>query len=181
MRIYLWLASSEIGKQKNLLLLNRGDGHFDVVHDAGGAGGDLSGVGDSVTTVDYDGDGFLDLLTTTGGSMGRSEGLPADNGGYHLYHNVGNDNHWIEIDLEGTVSNRDGIGAAVEVTAGGVTQTQIQDGGVHYRGQNHQRLHFGLARHTQIDKITVHWPSGTVQELTGVEANQLLLIKEPTA
>lgn len=173
------VASDEIGKQENLLLLNRGDGHFDVVHGAGGAGGDLSGVGDSVTTVDYDGDGFLDLLTATGGSMGRSEGLPADNGGYHLYHNVGNGNHWIEIDLEGTASNRDGIGAVVQVAAGGVTQTQVQDGGVHHRGQNFQRLHFGLAKHTQIDKITVHWPSGAVQELDKVPGDQILRIKEP--
>jgi hypothetical protein len=173
------LASSEIGQEENLLLLNRGDGHFDVVHGAGGAGGDLSGVGDSVTTVDYDGDGSLDLLTTTGGSMGRSEGLPADNGRYHLYHNVGNRNHWIEIDLEGTKSNRDGIGAVVEVVAGGVTQTQVQDDGVHFRAQNSQRLHFGLARNTRVDKITVHWPSGTVQELDKVPGDQILRIKEP--
>jgi len=172
------LVSNEIGKQQNLLLLNRGDGHFDVVRGAGGAGGDLRGVGDSVTTVDYDGDGFLDLLIATGGSMGRSEGLPADNGRYHLYHNVGNGNHWIEIDLEGTKSNRDGIGAMVQVAAGGVTQTRVQDGGVHHRGQNFQRLHFGLAKLTKIDKISVHWPSGTVQELNNVASNQVLHIKE---
>ena len=67
------------------------------------------------------------------------------------------------IDLEGTRSNRDGIGSVVSVTAGGVTQMRIQDGGVHHRGQNHSRLHFGLAKHTQVDKITVHWPSGAVQ------------------
>ena len=173
------LASREIGKQHNLLLLNRGDGHFDVVRGAGGAGGDLRGVGDSVTTVDYDDDGFLDLFIATGGSMGRSEGLPANNGGYHLYHNVGNGNHWIEIDLEGTKSNRDGIGAVVQVAAGGVTQTRVQDGGVHHRGQNFQRLHFGLAKHTQIDKLTVHWPSGTVQQLSKVASDQILRIKEP--
>ena len=172
------VASTEIGKQKNLLLLNRGDGYFDVVRDAGGAGGDLSGAGDSVTTVDYDGDGFLDLLTTTGGSMGRSEGLPSDNGRYHLYHNVGNGNHWIEIDLEGTESNRDGIGAVVQVDVGGVIQTQVQDDGVHFRGQNSQRLHFGLAKHTRIDKITVHWPSGRIQELDKVPGDQILRIKE---
>ena len=119
------VASGEIGKQENLLLLNRGDGHFDVVKNAGGAAGNLAGVGDSVTTVDYDQDGFLDLFVSTGGSMGRSEGLPSDGGSYHLYHNVGNGNHWIEIDLEGTKSNRDGIGAVVYVTAGGITQMRV--------------------------------------------------------
>lgn len=173
------VASGDIGKQENLLLLNRGDGHFNVVRKAGGAAGDHVGVGDSVTTADYDGDGFLDLLVSTGGSMGRSLGLPSENGAYHLYHNVGNGNHWIEIDLEGTRSNRDGIGAVVRLSTGGVNQVRVQDGGVHERGQNHARLHFGLAKHTRIDKIAVHWPSGAVQELSGVAADQVLRIKEP--
>ena len=172
------VASNEIGKQENLLLLNRGDGHFGVVQNAGGAAGNHAGVGDSVTTVDYDRDGFLDLLVTTGGSMGRSDGLPSDGGVYNLYHNIGNANHWIEIDLEGTKSNRDGIGAVVYVTAGGVTQMRVQDEGVHERGQNFQRLHFGLAKYNKIDKITIHWPSGIVQELNGVNADQIMRIKE---
>lgn len=173
------LASGNIGQQQNLLLLNDGKGHFQVVKNAGGAAGNLAGVGDSVTTVDFDGDGFLDLLVANGESMGRSLGLPSDRGGYQLFRNVGNDNRWIMIDLEGTKSNRDGIGAIVRVTTGGVTQTRLQDGGVHHRGQNHTRLHFGLAKHTQIDKITVHWPSGVVQELQGIKANQVLQVKEP--
>ena len=175
------LASGLVGKQKNLLLLNRGDGHFEADRSAGGAAGQLSGVGDSVTTVDFDGDGFLDLFIATGGSMGRSLGLPSDDGGYSLYHNVGNGNHWLEVDLEGTSSNRDGIGARVDVTAGGITQVRIQDGGIHHRGQNHSRLHFGLGKNERVEKIRVQWPSGTVQELSGVEANQPLHIKEPAA
>ena len=173
------VVSGDIGKQENLLLLNRGAGHFDEVSGAGGAGGGTLGVGDSVTTVDYDGDGFLDLLITTGGSMGRSLGLPSEAGSYHLYHNVGNGNHWLEIDLEGTKSNRDGIGARVEVTAGGVTQVRIQDGGIHNRGQNHTRLHFGLAKNTQVDKIAIRWPSGAAQTLTNVAADQLIRAREP--
>ena len=96
-----------------------------------------------------------------------------------LDRNLGNGNRWIMIDLEGTESNRDGIGAIVRVTAGGVTQMRVQDGGVHHRSQNHSRLHFGLAKNTQIEKITVQWPSGVVQELQSVKANQALRIKEP--
>ncbi|MDP3123839.1 MAG: CRTAC1 family protein, partial [Thiobacillus sp.] len=175
------LASADVGQQENLLLLNDGKGNFAVVKAAGGAAGSLSGVGDSVTTVDFDGDGFLDLLIANGGSMGRSLGLPSDGGGYQLFRNVGNGNHWIMIDLEGTRSNRDGIGAVVRVTAGGVTQMRVQDGGVHHRSQNHSRLHFGLAKNTKIDKITVHWPSGLVQELQGVKVNQVLRVKESGA
>lgn len=172
------LGSGDAGKTPNLLLLNDGKGNFRVVRNAGGAAGLLVGVGDSVTTADIDGDGFLDILTASGGSMGRSLGLPSDNGRYQLFRNVGNGNHWIMIDLEGTRSNRDGIGAIVRVTAGGVTQTRVQDGGVHERGQNHARLHFGLAKHTQVDRIAVQWPSGVVQELQGIKANQVLRIRE---
>jgi hypothetical protein len=173
------LGSGDAGKTPNLLLLNNGKGEFEVVRNAGGASGWLVGVGDSVTTADVDGDGFLDLLTASGGSMGRSLGLPSDNGRYQLFRNVGNVNNWIMIDLEGTASNRDGIGAIVRVTAGGVTQMRVQDGGVHERGQNHSRLHFGLAKNTQVEKVTVQWPSGVVQELLSVKANQALHIKEP--
>lgn len=173
------LGSGDAGKTPNLLLLNDGKGNFQVVRNAGGAAGSLAGVGDSVTTADIDGDGFLDILTASGGSMGRSLGLPSDNGRYQLFRNVGNGNHWLMIDLEGTRSNRDGIGAIVRVIAGGVTQTRVQDGGVHERGQNHSRLHFGLAKHAQVDKITVHWPSGVVQELQGTKANQVLRVREP--
>jgi|APLak6261659701_1056019.scaffolds.fasta_scaffold00493_4 hypothetical protein len=172
------LVSGEIGKQKNLLLLNDGKGYFNETSDAGGAAGGLVGVGDSVTTADFDRDGFLDLLMSTGGSMGRSLGLPSEGGAYYLYRNISNGNHWLEIDLEGTVSNRDGIGAVVRVTAGGITQVRVQDGGIHHRGQNHKRLHFGLAKQTKIDKITVSWPNGTVQEMSDIKTDQVLRIKE---
>ena len=176
------LASGDIGAHRNLLLLNDGKGHFRPVKNAGGASDPLGGVGDSVTTVDFDGDGFVDLLIASGGSMGRSLGLPAEAGGYRLYRNVANNgNHWLEIDLVGTKSNRDGIGAVVRASAGGVTQMRVQDGGVHERGQNHARLHFGLAKNAKVDKLTVHWPSGTVQELRDVKADQVLRVLEPAA
>jgi hypothetical protein len=111
--------------------------------------------------------------------MGRSLGLPSAAGGYRLYRNVlANGNHWIEVDLQGTRSNRDGIGAIVRVTAGGVTQMRLQDGGQHNRCQNHSRLHFGLAKNTRIDRISVRWPSGTVQELADLKADRVLRIVE---
>jgi hypothetical protein len=176
----LVLASGDVSKQDNLLFLNRGDGHFDVVRAAGGAGGGTLGVGDSVTAADFDQDGDLDLLQASGGSMGRSLGLPSDPGGYKLFRNRSQGRHWLEIDLEGTRSNRDGIGAIVRVSAGGKTQMRLQDGGIHHRGQNHARLHIGLGAQTRADKITVHWPSGAVQELAGQEADRIVRIQEPT-
>jgi len=174
------LASGDAGQRENLLLLNDGKGHFTPVKAAGGAAGTPRGVGDSVTTADVDGDGRLDLLLASGGSMGRSLGLPSDGGGYQLFRNVASSgHHWLMIDLQGTRSNRDGIGAIVTVTAGGITQTRVQDGGVHHRSQNHARLHFGMGKNPEVERITVRWPSGTVQALAGVKSDQVLRVVEP--
>lgn len=174
------LVSGDIGKQKNLLLLNNGKGYFDESLNAGGAAGGLIGVGDSVTTVDFDIDGSLDLFISTGGSMGRSLGLPSEGGSYNLYHNITNSNHWLEVDLEGIASNRNGIGAVVQITADGVTQMRVQDGGIHHRGQNNQRLHFGLGKNRIINKMIINWPNGKVQEIRDIKADQVLQIKEYT-
>ncbi len=173
------VASGDLGKQHNMLLINDGKGYFEPADGAGGAAGSLHGVGDSVTTADFDQDGFVDILVTTGFSMGRSLGLAADAGGYHLYHNRGNDNHWLAIDLQGTKSNRDGIGAVVTLTTGGVTQTRVQDGGIHHRGQNEQILHFGLGKHQRVEKISIFWPSGLEQHLQNIDSRQRLHIVEP--
>jgi len=54
----------------------------------------------------------------------------------------------------------------------------MQDGGIHNRGQNHQRLYYGLGMNTHVDSIIGHWPSGAVQELNDVQADQLIRIKE---
>ena len=60
---------------------------------------------------------------------------------------------------------------ADRIEVGGIRQVRVQDGGVHERGQNHARLHFGLAKNTRIDKLVVHWPSGAVQELKEIAAD----------
>jgi len=83
------------------------------------------------------------------------------------------------IDLVGTLSNRDGIGARVLVNAAGITQTRIQDGGVHERGQNHARLHFGMGKIGAAESVTVRWPSGKVQTLNNIPSNQVIRIEEP--
>ncbi len=172
------LGSGDAGMHDSVLMLNKGNGHFEAVPVGAGIT-PRAGVGDSVTTVDFDGDGFIDLLIATGGSMGRSLGLPSDGGSYSLLRNQGNANNWLQIDLEGTRSNRDGIGARVEVSTDKITQTRIQDGGIHHRGQNHSRLHFGLAQHQTVSTVVVKWPSGTTQTLQDVPANQILRIIEP--
>jgi hypothetical protein len=86
--------------------------------------------------------------------------------------NKGNGNHWLEIDLQGIASNRDGIGAKVYVTAGGVTQLREANGGYQRWSQNDRRLHFGLADNITAD-VTIEWPSGAVDNFTNVSADSL--------
>lgn len=170
------LVSGDAGNHPNLYLENDGSGHFSAVEHAAGAAGPLAGVGDSVAMADYDQDGDLDLLIANGGSMGRQLGLPSEHGGYRLYRNTGNTNHWLEIDLQGVKSNRDAIGARVEVSTGGVTQVRIQDGGIHNKAQNYSRLHFGLGDNATIQTLKIHWPDGSSQVLENVAADQILKV-----
>lgn len=162
--------------QPNLFLENQGDGTFVTIPDAGGATGTELGMAESVVAADYDLDGFLDLFLTNA----EWPGLLAQNGPDQLFQNEGNQNNWLQIDLEGIVSNRDGIGAQVFVTSGGQTQLREKSGGIHRFAQHYQRLHFGLADNTNIDEILVKWPSGVEQRIENIPTNQLLRIVEPS-
>ncbi|MCF7989619.1 MAG: FG-GAP-like repeat-containing protein [Thiohalocapsa sp.] len=146
----------------NRLYENDGTGNFTLVPGAGGAEGPLGtavadgvGIGDSVVVADFDADGFLDLFTVNGLNLQPSRvGGPAE-----LHRNLGNGNSWIQIDLEGTVSNRDGLGAKVYVTTPDAkTQLREQDGGYHRWSQNAKRLHVGLGSNSVISTLRVEWP-----------------------
>lgn len=167
------VATGPVANLPNKIYVNRGNGSFDAI-DAGQAAGSEAGRGDAVAVADYDVDGFLDLFVTNGMSKPPFE---AD-GPYQLFRNRGNGNHWLEIDLEGSLSNRDGHGASVVLSAGGVTQMRQSGNSIHHRAQDYRRLHFGLGAHEAVERITVHWPSGIVQVLEGVPANQLVHIVE---
>ena len=170
--------------QPNILYENQGKGTFKAVPQAGGAKGTALNfvwldfrVGARAATADYDGDGFLDIfLGSTVGRSGRKTYLASPS---QLFKNQGNDNNWIQIDLEGIKSNRDGIGARVWArTPDGVTQLREQNGGMHLYAQNAQRIHFGLAQNQTIESLVVEWPSGTRQVLKNVPVNQILKIRE---
>jgi hypothetical protein len=85
---------------------------------------------------------------------------------------------WISIQLEGTKSNRLGVGARVTVKTGGMKQTREIKAGGSYASSNDPRAHFGLGASEAIDEIAVAWPSGKVTKLTGVKTAQILKIRE---
>ena len=93
----------------------------------------------------------------------------------------GNGNHWIKVKLSGTKSNRDGFGAKVLVTTRG--SSQFQEAGATGKmlfAQNNVPLHFGLGKANVAEEIRVRWPSGKIQVLNNVSADQLIIVDEPT-
>jgi hypothetical protein len=166
----------------DILLENDGHGVFRAVAGAGGATGPIgmavaqgAGTGESVVSADYDLDGRLDFLVTNGLNM-RPYGR--NNGPYQLFRNTSPLRNWIEIDLVGTTSNRDAIGAKVFATAGGITQVREQNEGYHRWSQNQRRLHFGLADNTSVE-LRVEWPSGHTDTYT-VPAGHIYVATEAT-
>ncbi len=110
--------------------------------------------------------GALDVVVTT------------NNGPAVLFRNTGAKNHSLRIKLEGTKSNRDGIGAVVKLIAGSDTQSQMLTSGSSYLSSSELILTFGLGAHTQADSIEVHWPSGQVDRLANVLADQIVRVQE---
>jgi len=82
------------------------------------------------------------------------------------------------VRLEGTRSNRDGVGAVVRVTAGGRERVKVRAGGTSYASTSDPRLLFGLGATPEVDRIEVRWPSGLVSVMTGVRADRYLTIRE---
>ncbi|NRB37614.1 MAG: VCBS repeat-containing protein [Pseudomonadales bacterium] len=130
--------------------------------------------GKGLITLDYDRDGDLDIFVVNNNAQAI------------LYRNDSiNNNDWIKVDVKGTVSNRDGIGAKVTLTYGEAdSQSQFMEvlASGNFLGQNEKTLHFGLGEHAvngQVSAIEVKWPSGIVQVINNIAVNQYITITEP--
>jgi enediyne biosynthesis protein E4 len=87
--------------------------------------------------------------------------------------------HWLDIALQGTKSNRDGIGARIKMVTKSGEQYNHMTTSVGYASSSDGPVHFGLGRDRVVEVIELHWPSGILQRLTNVEADQVLKIREP--
>ena len=152
------------GFQKKRFFHNRGDGTFRETGAEVGVNNDRDGRG--IGVIDFDNDGRLDLLQT------NADQAPI------LYHNISEDvGNWIELKLIGTKSNRDGIGARVQIQTGGLTQIRELDGGNGYAGESTRRIHFGIGTAAKIDHLQIRWPSGRVDQIN-VPINHLSYVQE---
>jgi enediyne biosynthesis protein E4 len=152
------------GYQKKKLFRNLGTQSFKEMAAEAGVDNDRDGRG--IGVADLDNDGRLDLYQTNANQSSL------------LYRNVSpGGSHWIELNLIGTKSNRDAIGARARIRLGSETLIGEVDGGNGYAGQSSLRLHFGLGAATRIDALEIRWPSGRVEKVN-VPVDRLTTIRE---
>ena len=155
--------------EPKMMFRNTGHGVFENVSNDLGPDFQLPRVSRGAAIGDFDNDGDLDILVN---NLGGAPQLLRNDGG--------NANHWLEILLIGTKSNRDGVGARVKVSAGNLVLYDQRKGGMSYQSAQDPRLHFGLGQNSSIDSIEIAWPSGMNTKLSNIKADQILAIKEGT-
>jgi enediyne biosynthesis protein E4 len=154
------------GYQQKHVWLNDGAGKFVDVAQAAGVTDTYDGR--AVALADLWNNGAFDVVVAN------------QRGPLLIYKNtVDQRNKWIEFELEGSKSNRSAIGASVTMYWNGQEQRQEVSGGSGFAAQNDRRLHFGLGGDPKIEKVTIKWPSGKIQELANPAPDQLNKVIEP--
>jgi hypothetical protein len=154
------------GWERNRHLRNNGDGTFTEIGNA--AGTDLITNSRGVAVADFWNRGVMDVAVAA--STDRHALLKNE---------IGVGRNWIQVELVGTESNRDAVGARITVHVNGLQQAREIVCGDSYGSQSSLRQHFGLGPHTRVDKLTVRWPrSGLTQTFENVTANRIIQITE---
>jgi hypothetical protein len=167
--------------QEHTLFRGVGSGRFEDVSREAGPVLSVRTVARGACFADYDNDGKVDAFLVNLGAKGT------------LIHNVSdNTGHWVALKLvgamrkgeqpkvgEGGKSNRDGIGARVEIFAGGKRWTAERVAGSGYLSQDDDRMHFGLGAAGAIDRILIHWPSGREQTIAKQPVDRVITAEEP--
>jgi hypothetical protein len=152
--------------EPNALFRNNGDGTFSDVTAL--AGFDHSGTGRGSAVADYDNDGDLDIYLVN-----------ADGPNVMYRNEIGNRSNWVKLRFTGEASNARGVGVRVRLDTGEWSQIAEVKSGSGYLSANDPELIFGLGDLELATTIVVQWPSGAVQTLRDVTANQTLNVQEP--
>ena len=150
-----------------ILLRNTGDGRFVNVSDTSGDGLKVPIVGRGVCFDDLDNDGRVDVVIL-------SSRRPA----VVLRNESETGNHWLQLQLRGVQSNRDGVGARVKVVAGDLAQIDEVHSGRGYQSHFGSRLHFGLGPRSTVDRVEVRWPGGDVEFFENLPVDRLVVLTE---
>jgi hypothetical protein len=154
--------------QEHTLFRGLGNGKFEDTSEQAGEVLNVRTVARGACFADYDNDGKVDAYLVNLGAPGT------------LIHNISPDGgHWIAVKLVGSKSNRDGIGARLEVVAGNKRWAAERVAGSGYLSQDDARLHFGLGTVTAVDKITIHWPDGRDQVVEKPALDRVITVEEP--
>ena len=149
--------------QEAQLFLGQGGGKFRDISDQCGEYFRQRHVGRGLAWADYDNDGRPDLVVS---HTGEPIAL--------LHNSTETGNNWIRLELvgDGKKSNRNAIGAKIEIDAGGKKQTRFINGGGSYLSASERRQLVGLGSATQADRVAVTWPSGRKQEFKNLSGKQ---------
>jgi hypothetical protein len=154
-------------KQANKLYLNTGGPKLLNINAQAGPGLRTKKSYRGAVFADFNNDGQIDI------AVSALDDIPS------LLINQGvSGHHWLLVRLEGTASNRFGVGARITLKAGGLTQIRELKAGGSYASSNDPRAHFGIGTAKSIDELTVAWPSGKISKLRDVEPNRILAIRE---
>ena len=164
-----------------LLLNDKGQGFIDVTWEAGVENTDELGQyqdGRGIATGDLNNDGYADLVYANRSyNSSQTDPLAQEVGVPHVFLSRERDANWLQIDLEGTTSNRDGIGSVVRITTEETERVYIFGAGGSTNSSNERLVTLGLGDATSVD-IEVIFPSGNSVEVTDVQANQRITIEE---
>ncbi|WP_304036605.1 FG-GAP-like repeat-containing protein [Mesonia mobilis] len=195
----VFVGANALTDGSHKLMRNNGDGTFTDITLGSGID-NITSTGIENVAYDFNNDGYVDIfgvggkilinngdLTFTDAEVNINNNPVGDlnNDGFldivsnnNIYYNQPNGNNWLKVALLGTESNRNGIGARIEVTSSLGTQIRDVKAGVGFRYMNSLNTHFGIGEDTEITKITVKWPSGIIDEIDYPSLNSTLVIEE---
>lgn len=158
---------ADVIDQPNTVMRNIDGKHWQALTEEAGLTGHAPARHRGCAFGDLNGDGRVDVVVT---AIGREA---------EIWINKSNPTaHWIDVALQGTKSNRDGIGAVVKITTNSGSQWNHMTSAVGYASSSYGPVHFGLGTDATVRSLEVRWPSGIVQRLENVQADRVISVKE---